>query len=151
MKNKINYLFLAIVVFLCLIFYNYQSAQKSLKDTGQSPLEITLKSYPEEVKLGNSGSFTWKINTSPDQIATDTTIFWGPISSPSGLLVTDSPDAVGYPNRLNDYYSGTFKLPDTFDLSIKFPDPGNIYFRAYAKVGDNHLWSEEKIIKVTTN
>jgi hypothetical protein len=151
MKNKTNYLYLAILLFLCLIYYNYQSAQKSLKDTGRSPQEITLKSYPETVKTGNSGSFSWEIKTSPDQIATDTTIFWGPISSPSGLLITDSPDAVGYPNRLNDYYSGSFKLPDTFDLNIKFSDSGKVFFRAYAKVGENHLWSEEKTIKVTSN
>ena len=73
-----------------------------------------------------------------------TTIYWGYTASPSALTMQDSPEAVGYPYRAEDYTHGTFRLPESFDLSINFKIPGKVFLRAYAKVGDNHLLDRGK-------
>jgi len=150
--NKKALLFLAGVVIFCFfVFYNYLIAQRNIKETRPSPLGITLESYPEAVISGQTGTFIWNIDGSPDLFTPQTTIYWGYIASPSALTQKDSPEAVGYANHQEDYSQGMFKLPDIFDLAIKFDTLGKVYFRAYAKVGDNHLWTDEKTIEVISN
>jgi hypothetical protein len=140
--------FIAILIFVGLVGYNYQVAQRKIKETRPSPLIITLESFPETIIVGQTGTFIWSINSSPDLSSPRTTIYWGEIASPSALTQSDSPEAVGYPNHQTDYYQGQFKLPDTFDVSIKFDQVGKVFFRAYAKVGNNHLWTEEKSLLI---
>jgi hypothetical protein len=142
---------IGILIFVGLVFYNYLVAQRRIRETRPSPLEITLESYPETVISGKNGAFIWNIDSSPDLSTNKTTIYWGYNASPSALTQNDSPEAVGYSYHQDDYFNGIFKLPDTFDLNIKFTEPGKIYFRAYAKVGDNHLWTEEKAINIISN
>ena len=136
------------LIFCGLVGFNYLVAQKNISETRPSPLGIFLESYPEKVILGQTGSFIWNVESSPDLSTQRTTIYWGYIASPSALTQKDSPEAVGYPHHQDDYFTGKYMLPDTFDLSIRFDKPGNIYARAYAKVGDNHLWTDEKTIEV---
>jgi len=147
-KKSILILLVSTFIFCGLVGYNYLVAQKKISETRPSPLGITLSSFPEKVISGQTGSFIWNIESSPDLFTARTTIYWGYIASPSALTHRDSPEAVGYPHHQDDYFTGKYMLPDTFDLSIKFDKPGNIYARAYAKVGDNHLWTDEKIIEV---
>jgi hypothetical protein len=152
MKRKnILYLLLGTVTFIGLVGYNYLVAQRKIKETRPSPLGISFVSFPEKVSLGQAGTFIWSIDSSPDLSTSQTTIYWGYTASPSALTKVDSPDAVGYANHQQDYQMGIFKLPDTFDLSISFPKSGKIFFRAYAKVGESHLWTEEKSVTVTVN
>lgn len=152
MNRKLIYsLILGIIIFIGLVGYNYQIAQKKIKETKPSPLGISIQSYPEKVLIGQTGTFIWNIDSSPDLSTTKTTIFWGYTATPSGLTQKDSPEAVGYPYHQADYFQGMFKLPDTFDLSIKFEKSGTVYFRAYAKVGNSHLWTEEKKIEIILN
>lgn len=152
MNKKSLLLFLVgVVIFFSLVFNNYLVAQRNIRETRPSPLGITLESYPEAVISGQTGTFIWNIDGSPDLFTPQTTIYWGYIASPSALTQKDSPDAVGYSNHQEDYFQGMFKLPDTFDLTIKLDIPGKVYFRAYAKVGDNHLWTDEKTIEVISN
>jgi hypothetical protein len=136
------------IVFCLLVGYNYLVAQKKISETRESPLGIYLQSYPEKVVAGQTGSFIWNIDSSPDLLTPQTTIYWGYIASPSALTQKDSPEAVGYPYHQDDYFQGSYRLPDTFDLSIKFDKPGKVYLRAYAKVGSNHLWTEERSIEI---
>lgn len=144
--NKKHIIFFAscVLVFVGAVFYNYFVAQKKIKDTKESPLTITLQTFPEIVSAGNSGTFIWNIDGSPDLKTTRTTIYWGFQASPSALTKEDSPEAVGYPYSQEDYQNGNFSLPDTFDQSIIFENPRKVYFRAYAKVGKDHLWTEER-------
>lgn len=150
-RKTIYYTILIIIIFVGLVLYNYISAQRSIFETKPSPLGITLESYPEVVVAGQTGSFMWDINSSPDLTTSKTTIFWDYSSSPSALTVSDTPEAVRYSHSLDDYTKGVFQLPDSFDLSIKFDKIGKVYFRAYAKVGNNNLWSDEKTIEVVSS
>lgn len=147
-KKPIQAIIVAIVVFCALVGYNYFIAQKKISETRPSSLGIFLQSYPERIKSGQSGSFVWSVESSPDLFTPRTTIYWGYNASPSALTQKDSPEAVGYSYHQDDYYTGKFMLPDTFDQAIKFEEPGNVYARAYAKVGDNHLWTDEVIIEI---
>lgn len=139
------------IIFVGLVGYNYLVAQKKIRETRPSPLGITLVSYPETVVSGQTGTFIWNIDSSPDLSTSNTSIYWGYNASPSALTQKDSPEAVGYAYHQEDYQKGLFTLPDTFDLAIKFGTLGKIYLRAYAQVGDNHLWTDEKTIKVIPN
>lgn len=137
---------ISFLVFLILIFYNYFVAQKALKDTKASPLSIDLVSFPDSQTVGTRGTFIWRVIASPDLTASYTTIYWGSESSPSALTKSDSPQAVGYPNSVEEY-RGRFALPLDFEQQILFTKPGTVYFRAYAKVGSDHLWTpEERLI-----
>lgn len=149
MKSKnLLYLITGFAIFLILVYFNYTRAQEAIKQTRPSLLSVDLVTFPETVKAGNLGTFVWEINASPDLSTRFTNIYWGYISTPSALLKTDSPQAVGYLYSQPDYGSGSFSLPGSFDLRIPFAQPGRVYFRAYAKVGDNHLWTEEKSLVV---
>lgn len=148
-KNKIWFvLILAGAIFIGLVLFNYLKAQSAIKDTKPAPLAIELVSFPEKILAGSAGTFIWSISASPDLSTPYTTIYWGYESSPSALTKTDSPDAVRYPNSEEDYAHGNFRLPDTFDVNVVFNKPGKIWFRAYANVRGEHLWSEEKFLNV---
>ncbi len=144
-------LILAAIVFVGLVGYNYLVAQKKISETKPSPLGISLDSYPETVISGQTGTFIWSIDSSPDLFTPKTTIYWGYTATPSALTQKDSPEAVGYAHHQEDYFSGIFRLPDSFDVSVKFNTPGKVYLRGYAKVGDNHLWTAEKTLEIIPN
>lgn len=149
MKQKYAiYLAIGLVIFFLLVFYNYLGAQKAIRETKTSPLSIELVSFPETVKMGSRGTFIWHIKSSPDLTTSFTTIYWGYEASPGALPATASPLAVGYPKSQLDYSTGLFILPNTFDLRIPFDQAGKVYFRAYAKVKNDHLWSDEITLEV---
>ena len=149
MKPKIfYYIFIGIAVFLLLVYINYLNAQVALKETRPSQLSVELISYPESVTIGGKGSFFWHVQSSPDLSTSFSTIYWGYQSSPSALTKMDSPQAVGYPYSQPDYTNGRYRLPSDFELGIRFDKPGLVFFRAYAKVGSGHLWSEERSLEV---
>lgn len=148
MKSISHFLILGLFVFISLIGFNYYRAQKAIEATRPAPLSVTLVSFPEKITAGNAGTFIWTVDASPDLSTSFTTIYWGEESSPSALTKLDSPEAVGYPNSQPDYANGSFRLPDTFDVNILFSKPGNIWFRAYAKVKGEHLWSDEMSLGV---
>jgi len=148
MKRPLTQIVIGLAIFSSLVLYNYFQAQSAIKNTRPSPLTIDLVSYPEAVKAGHTGTFIWRIEASPDLSTPFTTIYWGYEASPSALTKQDSPQAVGYPSSLPDYMSGSFSLPSSFDLNIKITQPGQVFFRAYAKVKEDHLWSEEMSLKV---
>ena len=151
MKKNILIFIIGAIIFSGLVYYNYLLAQKKIKETRPAPLSISLQSYPEKVIFGQSGSFIWNIDSSPDLSTTRTTIYYGYSATPSALTTLDSPEAVNYTFSASDYFVGTFKLPDSFEESIFFLKPGKIFFRAYAKVGNNHLWTDEKSLEVISN
>ncbi len=142
------YTFLGLVSFLFLVLFNYFKAQEALRSRGESPLGIEITSFPETVKVGDSANFVWQVDTAPDLSTPYTTIYWSYESSPSALTKSDSPLAVKYPHFALDYTSGRFMLPSTFDQNILFDQPGKVFFRAYARVGADHLWSPEASLVV---
>jgi hypothetical protein len=152
MNRKIIISFLVgFLIFVGLVGYNYFVAQKNIRDTKPSLLEISLMSYPDTLRVGQTGTFIWHIDASSDLSTTQTAILWGPTASPSALTMADSPEAVNYPFHQDDYWHGIFKLPETFDVNVKFEKTGVFFFRAYAKVGNNYLWTDEKSIEILPN
>ena len=144
MIKKIFWLTLASLgLLLILVIYNYLAAQKAIRNTQPSVLQTDMVSYPESVIVGSKPIFIWNVQTPNDLTTSFTTIYWSYTSSPSALTVNDSPSAVKYANHTSDYLSGIFKLPDNFNSQLTVEKPGRIFFRSYAKVGDQNLWSKE--------
>lgn len=138
----------AFMVFIGFVYFNYSVAQQAIKETKPSPLFVEIISFPEKIKVNHSGHFSWRVEGSPDLSTSFTTIFWGYQATPSALTRSDSPAAVAYPYSQPDYTTGSFKLPDSFDLNIFFNRPGTVWFRAYSNIRGEHLWSEEKQIMI---
>ncbi|NCP47382.1 hypothetical protein COT86_03905 [Candidatus Collierbacteria bacterium CG10_big_fil_rev_8_21_14_0_10_43_36] len=149
MKTKTYlYILVGLGFFFSLVYFNYFKAQEAIKKTRPSPLLIELVSYPELLGVGSKGTFLWHIESSPDLFTTFTTIYWSYQSSPSALTRMDSPQAVGYPYYLPDFSSGKYSLPNDFELRYLFDQSSRVFFRAYAKISNEHLWSEEKSLEV---
>ncbi len=148
MRKIILYFSVAALVFLGLVFYNYRQAQTRLKETRETIFTISMVNAPTEALVKIPANFKWLIDAPENFVTTSTSIYWSYDSTPSALTKLDSPKAVGYPNKGQDYIEGKFKLPDEFDLNISFPKAGTVYFRAYALIGNDHLWTEEKSLMV---
>lgn len=138
-----------LVCVVVLVFYNYQRQQRNLRQTRQTQFTIEFEKIPEGLIINQPKNFSWRVSAPESFSTTSTGIYWNYESSPSALSKFDSPKAVGYPNFTEDYSSGLFKLPDTFDLNLKFPRAGTVYFRAYALIDKDYLWTEEKRIMVS--
>lgn len=142
-------LIFALAVFSVLVYFNYSRAQKALKDTKDSIITIDFLNPPTEATAGSTVNFSWRVEAPGEFQTSYTTIFYGPVSTPSALTKQDSPEAVGYPNKVMDYIGSSSFLPDTFNLNITFPNTGKIWYRGYAKVREDHLWTEEKYLNLT--
>ena len=149
---RFSILFLLLVTFSAFILYNYNQAQKGLAEYRPGEVFITLDSHPKTVSLSQPSSIEWSVSAPAGMITPFTTIYYAAESSPSALTVKDSPQAVAYANHISDYTQGEFTLPDTFSARI-FPLvkdlPTTIFFRAYAKVGGSHYWTDEYQLTLT--
>lgn len=149
MNRLWKFLPLLILIFVFLVYHNYIQARNTFTSTKNSVLSINMQSFPASVKYSSAANFSWNISSTKDFKTNFTTIFYGYTSTPSALTIKDSPSAVGYPYLVSDYLSGTYSLPDAFNANVIFNKFGRVWFRAYAKVGEDHLWSEEKYLDVT--
>ncbi len=147
-KKIFVYSAIFLVCVVALVFYNYQKQQKNLREGRQTQFSINFEKVPATMIINQPENLSWKVDAPESFSTVSTGIYWNYESSPSALTKFDSPKAVGYPNFTEDYSSGLFKLPDTFDLNLKFPRVGTVYFRAYAKIDNDYLWTEEKRIIV---
>ncbi len=149
---RFSILFLLLAIFSAFIFYNYRQAQKGLDEYRPAEVSLTLDSYPQTISLSQPLEIDWSISAPAGMTTPFTTIYYAAESSPSALTVKDSPQAVGYANHLTDYTQGEFVLPDTFSARV-FPlvdnFPTTLFFRAYAKVGGSHYWTNEYQLTVT--
>lgn len=147
-QKTLIYLSIIILSFLGLVYYNYQIAQKNLQNTSPSFFDIRMIESPTETEVSKTNHFVYEVIADNSFVTSSTTIYWSPQSSPSALTKADSPAAVGYERSLPDYQKGDFRLPGKFDLDIIFDKPGTIYYRAYAKIGEDHYWTDEKKLYV---
>lgn len=138
-----------LVCVIGLVFYNYQKQQRNLRDSRQTRFSIEFEKIPDSMTINQPANVSWRVSAPESFSTTATGIYWNYESSPSALTKLDSPKTVGYPNFTEDYSSGLFKLPDTFDLNLKFPRAGTVYFRAYALIDKDYLWTEERRIMVS--
>lgn len=147
-KKNILFFLSCLLVFVFAVYYNYLKAQKNLENQVSTPQITQLVSYPQELRVGEPGNFVWQVSASPDQKARSTAIFYNYDSTPSALTIKDSPSAPGYKFSTPDYKEGFFFLPDNFDVNITFTTPGRVWFRSYANILGEHLWSEEKYLDI---
>lgn len=148
-KKIFVYSTIFLVCVVVLVFYNYQRQQKNLREDRQTQFLIDFDKVPTTMIVNQPANFSWQVIAPESFSTTSTGIYWNYESSPSALTKLDSPKAVGYQNFTEDYAAGLFKLPDFFDLNLKFPRVGTVYFRAYAKIDSDYLWTEEKQIIIS--
>lgn len=151
---RFSILILFLTIFSAFIFYNYNQAQKGLAEYRPGEVSITLDSYPQTISLSSSKMFNidWSVSAPAGMTTPFTTIYYAAESSPSALTVKDSPQAVAYANHISDYTQGEFTLPDTFSARMTpllEDKPATIFFRAYAKVGGSHYWTDEYQLTLT--
>ena len=131
-----------LLIFILLILFNQKKAQKAILSSKIPRYKIILVNPPAKTSANQLVEFTWNVEAPDTATTPTTTIYYSPVSSPSALTIKDSPEAVGYSYHLTDYINGSFSLPDIFSARTSFLK-GIIFYRAYAKVGSQHLWSEE--------
>lgn len=145
MIKRFTFIFVTLFIFSLLVsIYQIAKAKQRILETKESILAINPVSLPPSEIEKNQFHFVWEIDAPPSFKANQTTVFYSYQSSSSALLKTDSPEAVGYPEKSSDYDQGPFFLPARFDANLTFGKPGRVFYRLYARVNGNHLWTEEK-------
>jgi hypothetical protein len=148
MKRPVFKLALFLLVFSTLVFYNYQVAQKKLKNVKDTVFSINIINPATSAKVNEPVSFSWSVDAPRNFQTKYTTIYYGNVSTPSALVKTSSPDSVKYKFRSGDYVGDNFYLPNTFSSNLTFSKAERIWYRGYAKIGDDHLWTEEKYLDI---
>lgn len=149
MIKRLSIFFVVFFVFsLVVSLYQISKAKQRIRDTKESVLAINPVKLPDSEIVGNKFDFVWDIDAPPSFKANQTSVFYSYSSSSSALLKTDSPEAVGYQEKSTDYDQGPFYLPNRFSSTLTFGKPGTIYYRLYARINGNHLWTEERSFKV---
>lgn len=144
---------IAVLTFLILVvtlsLYDYFSLRNTQLSAGPTlPPSLVVADAPKQSSVDNPITFNWRIDSATPRVTDLTTVFWSEESSPSALTVKDSPASVGYPNHLRDYSEGVFNLPSDFLGSITLTKPQTIYYRFYAHVDGQNLWSEEYVLEI---
>lgn len=137
-----------LLVFSGLVFYKYLVAQKKLKNVKDTVFSISILNPVASAKVGEPVPFSWKIDAPSNFQTKYTTIYYGNVSSPSALIKTSSPESVKYQLSVKDYVGDSFYLPNTFKVNLTFSKSERVWYRGYAKVGEDHLWTEEKYLDI---
>jgi len=143
-------LLIFLIFFTLLIIFNYQKAQKALKDNSSPEIKIFLTTFPQDIKAKNTQTFNWQIDTPNTYTTSQTAVYYGSQSNSGQLNPQDSPQDQKYTHYTTDYLHGAFFLPDTFSSSAEFPLPGQIYYRAYANINGQHYWTDEYHFTITS-
>lgn len=147
-RKEIIFIVLSLFIFLSLVYYNYLRAQQQISQVRETQFQIALTRKPEVVAKNVPVTLEWQVTAPESFAASQTILYWGYDSTPSALVKTDNPDAVRYPFSTPDYSQGYFRLPDHFDVNITFPKTGKVYYRAYARIGNDNLWTAEQSLIV---
>ncbi len=134
---------LVIVFFGLSISEFYLSKKQLLTQESQPSPSIAISIYPQQTTANEALSISWQIKASLNDNTPSTSIYYGYDSTPSAVTKQDGPLALGYPLHTSDYFQGTFPIPATFDVSLSPTSAGKLYFRAYAFVKGEHLWTPE--------
>lgn len=109
------------------------------------PKSVTLPVIPTDVKEATSGglvNFTWRVDGPATTIKT-TAIYYSMVSSP-GLLADDvKPENTKYTVFVKDFIDGNYNIPLQFIGNTLIKNPGTYFYRAYALVAGNNIWSSE--------
>lgn len=122
---------------------------KRLKLGVYLPSVITFTAAPASVVLGEDSTYTWKVSAPTPRSASTTALYWGDSSTSSAFLA--SPKESPYTNYSPDYLNGPFALPEEFSVTLRPTVGKTIYLRAYARVDNQNLWSDEIKLQVKEN
>ena len=143
MKRFITCLIFGLFFIFLLILYNQYQFKQNHRFGQSVPPAISFVSLPLSSRLDQPVTINWLITAPEGSFSSRVSLFYGPDSSPSALPVNASPEAVGYPHESPDYKCGSFRLPDTFTYTFTPTSEGVLYYRAYSKIGNDHIWSAE--------
>jgi len=104
---------------------------------------VSIEEYTHEIDEGGNVTFYWLVNGRPTTIKT-TAVYFGKDSTPGNLTVDTAPIDTKYTDAQRDFINGNYNIPLKFIGYSKIIDPGIYYARAYARIGNNFYWSEEK-------
>lgn len=107
--------------------------------------EIDIMAAPSSVSAGSIFAVSWFIKGNTTT-AVKTAIYYGKKSIPNPITVYN------YDNNSKLQCIGEpCEVPGPFSDQMSIPEPGNYYFRAYAKINGVDIWSEERIIEVSSS
>ncbi len=107
---------------------------------------ITITNPPPD-SSSLTPQISWRVSA-PSTNLLSTAIYYDYLSTPSALLTSDSPQAVGYQFHTSDYSLGSFPAPATFIATLPLPHSGTIYYRAHANLNGLNLWSPEFTLRL---
>ena len=145
---------LLIILLLIAVLISACSAQKVSEPTQtppaeqkvaekQSPSSITVNfdgALPTHIKLGDSLTLRWKVNSNIPYNTEGTSIRFGFEKIEDSALTSSS-----YPFSSASYVS---EIPKTFEATIYPKQSGPMRVRANAKVNGVDYWTEEKTVNV---
>ncbi len=148
--KKYKYPFVGLALFgaaflLLLVFNLWQFSTQSASGEYQ-PSRLEWLERPTQARLGKPLTLAWRITAPTPRLAERTALFWGEESSPSAQL--EGPQSAIYPQMSPDYWQGPFVLPDRFEVTLVPDREGVLFLRLYARVDNQHLWSEEVRLQV---
>lgn len=109
--------------------------------------DITIVDYPKTITKGNSASFTWEVS-GPAAETGFTAILAGKESKPGPLDPSVETTMTPYRIIVNDFTTGTTKVPLRFVGNASMQDSGVYYFRAVAFINGKNIWSDEQSFTV---
>ena len=149
MKKKLLAAIFIFAIFGFLSLSEFKLSRKQLLESlSQSSPTITIESYPNQIDINTPSSIAWKIESKQKTNSTSTAIYYDYESTPSAVTRQDHPNALGYQYHTNDYFQGSFPIPYTFSANLPPSRKGTVYFRGYAFVNGEHLWTDEYQILV---
>lgn len=138
-------IFTLITAALFLLFLSIAEFRQSSPPT--TPTSINMVSFPQEAFVKTPLNLSWELDSMPSK-ALSTAIYYDYQSTPSAVTIQDDPKALGYRFHTQDYAAGHFPVPGVYDVNIIPTSTGMLFFRAYALLNGEHLWTKEYSIKI---
>lgn len=107
---------------------------------------VDFQYISSDFQEGGYATFTWNVSGTPEKIQT-TSVYLG-TESFAGISPDAFPSKTPYSLFIKDFMNGSYDIPLQFTGSVKIDTPGIYYARAYARIGQRHVWSPERSLRV---
>lgn len=126
---------------------NYWSNEYVI-DVQPSDYRVSLVNAPAEASVGQTVTFTWKVENGSAVSINHTAVHYGLESNPGELGKEISPTDTTYTDFIKDFANGKYTVPLQFVGNTKFTQAGTHYFRVHALINEQNYWSEEKTLEI---
>jgi hypothetical protein len=121
---------------------NYWSDEYTI-DVKPAEHRVSAVNIPAEIAPGVVATFTWRVDGPPTKISS-TTVYYGEASEAGKLGKDIKPADTSYTESVKDFIKGEYDIPLQFVGNTTTPKKsGTYYYRVYALVGSDNLWSDE--------